>query len=127
MVKALVEAGADVNLQAVGSWTPLMEAVRPNPCQRPRASAVCIVLLRAKADPGLKTSAGRTAEAVAKECFSGKPKGAYERAKKQIASEEIYATWIEKRWAVGLCRPSALPFAANVQPGTRTYLGNGCT
>ena len=91
-----------------------MEAVRPNPCQRPRASAVCVVLLRAKVDPGLKTSAGRTAEDVSKESFSGQPKEAYESAKKQIASEGIYATWIDKRWAVGLCRPSALSFPGDL-------------
>ena len=71
MVKALVQAGANVNVQSLGGWTPLMEAVRPSCTTRPRVFEICVVLLRANADVTLRTAAGRTVEQVAKDDRSG--------------------------------------------------------
>ena len=50
MVKALVQAGANVDAQSLGGWTPLMEALRPSHMRRPCVLDICVVLLRAKAD-----------------------------------------------------------------------------
>ena len=87
MVQALLEAGASVNFQTIGGWTPLMEAVRPSRLRQPRAAAMCALLLRARADPNLRTAAGRTAADVSEEGGPSHMAEAYVKATQEIERE----------------------------------------
>lgn len=95
--------------------------------RQPRASTVCALLLRARADPALRAADGRTAEDMSRDCRDhgdcvpgAKCKGrcfetrqppfpsarAYRRAVAEVEDEDAYAKWMAKRALVALCVPT---------------------